>query len=68
MAANKQFINEAREKQLFLMSDNGSKPTSISFMKACHEMEIAQAFNSYNNPKGNANIERVFRTMKGELL
>jgi len=27
-----------------------------------------QAFTSYNNPKGNADTERVFRTMKEELL
>ena len=37
-------------------------------MKACREMEITQAFTSYNNPKGNADTERVFRTMKEELL
>ena len=31
-------------------------------------MDITQAFTSYNNPKGNADTERVFRTMKEELL
>jgi putative transposase len=30
-------------------------------------MGITQAFMSYNNPKGNADMERVFRTMKEEL-
>ena len=50
------------------MSDNGSQPTSMAFMKACHTMEIKQAFTSYGNPKGNADTERVFRTMKEELL
>jgi len=68
MAANKQFPGGVKEKQLYLMSDNGSQPTSVSFMKACHDMSIAQAFTSYNNPKGNADTERVFRTMKEELL
>ena len=68
MAVNKQFPDGVREKQLFLMSDNGSQPTSVGFMKACREMEITQAFTSYNNPKGNADTERVFRTMKEELL
>ena len=37
-------------------------------MKACKDMGIHQAFTSYNNPKGNADTERVFRTMKEELL
>jgi len=67
-AVNRQFPDGVREKQLFLMSDNGSQPTSLSFMKACRDMEINQAFTSYNNPKGNADTERVFRTMKEELL
>jgi len=31
-------------------------------------MGINQAFTSYNNPRGNADTERVFRTMKEELL
>lgn len=50
------------------MSDNGSQPTSVGFMKACREMEINQAFSSYNNPKGNADTERMFRTMKEEFI
>jgi putative transposase len=68
MAVNRQFPGGVREQRLFLMSDNGSQPTSISFMKACHDMEITQAFTSYNNPKGNADTERAFRTMKEELI
>jgi len=68
MAVNRQFPDGVREQRLFLMSDNGSQPTSMSFMKACRSMEINQAFTSYNNPKGNADTERVFRTMKEELL
>ncbi|KKK84669.1 hypothetical protein LCGC14_2781020, partial [marine sediment metagenome] len=39
-----------------------------AFMKSCREMGIKQAFTSYGNPKGNADTERVFRTMKEELL
>jgi transposase InsO family protein len=68
MAVNRQFPDGVREKQLHLMSDNGSQPTSMGFMKACRDMGIDQAFTSYNNPKGNADTERVFRTMKEELL
>jgi putative transposase len=50
------------------MSDNGSQPTSVGFMKDCRQLDIHQAFTNYNNPKGNADTERVFRTMKEELL
>lgn len=68
MAVNTQFPEGVRGKRLCLMSDNGSQPTSISFMKTCRDMGIHQAFTSYNNPRGNADTERVFRTMKEELL
>ena len=68
MAVNCQFPGGVRKNGLHLMSDNGSQPTSIGFMKACRALDINQAFTSYNNPKGNADTERVFRTMKEELL
>ena len=68
MAVNRQFRDGARGQGVSLMSDNGCQPTSISFMKACGELVINQAFTSYNNPKGNADTERFFRTMKEELL
>jgi transposase InsO family protein len=67
-AVNLQFQDGVREKGLCLMSDNGSQPTSVHFMKSCRELGIHQAFTSYNNPRGNADTERVFRTMKEELL
>lgn len=67
-AINQQFPNGVRDHGLCLMSDNGSQPTSVGFMKACRELGIRQAFTSYNNPRGNADTERVFRTMKEELL
>lgn len=67
-AVNRQFPDGVREQGLCLMSDNGSQPTSVGFMKVCRELGIHQAFTSYNNPKGNADTERVFRTMKEELL
>jgi len=67
-AVNQQFPYGVRDHGLCLMSDNGSQPTSVGFMKACRELGIHQAFTSYNNPKGNADTERVFRTMKEELL
>jgi putative transposase len=67
-AVKKQFPDGVRGQGLHLMSDNGSQPTSLSFMQTCRCLDIQQAFTSYNNPKGNADTERVFRTMKEELL
>jgi len=57
-----------RGNGLWLMSDNGSQATSLSFMKACSILEVEQAFTSYNNPKGNADTERMIRTIKEELF
>ncbi len=69
-AANRQFPAGIRESgvELNLMSDNGSQPTSISFMRACRDLGIKQAFTSYSNPKGNADTERMIRTLKEELI
>ena len=49
---NKEFPGGVRGNGLKLMSDNGSQPTSLSFMKACSILEVHQVFTSYNNPKG----------------
>jgi putative transposase len=68
MAANRQFRDGARGQGLCLMSDNGSQPTSLAFMRVCATLGIHQAFTSYNNPKGNADTERVIRTLKEECL
>lgn len=65
---NTEFPNGVRGSELNLMSDNGSQPTSLSFMKACSKLEIKQVFTSYSNPKGNADTERMIRTMKEELF
>ncbi len=67
-AVNRQFPDGVYGASLSLMSDNSSQPTSLAFMKACRQMDIKQAFTSYGNPKENADTERVFRTMKEELL
>jgi transposase InsO family protein len=63
-----QLPNGVREQGLKLVSDNGCQPTSNRFMKACHHLGIEQIFTSYNNPKGNAETERMMRTLKEELL
>jgi putative transposase len=68
MAVNRQFPNGVRGQGLSLMSDNGCQPTSAAFMQACSNLEIQQAFTSYYNPKGNADTERVMRTLKEECL
>jgi putative transposase len=65
---NREFPEGVRGHGLKLTSDNGSQPTSLSFMKACSNLEIEQVFTSYNNPKGNADTERMIRTMKEELF
>lgn len=69
MACNRQFPEGILRKQqeLSLVSDNGSQPTSLAFMRACSVMEITQIFASYNNPRGNADTERVIRTIKQEF-
>jgi transposase InsO family protein len=70
MACNQQFPEGVTFKQdeLFLVSDNGSQPTSETFMRACSVMEIKQIFASYSNPKGNADTERVMRTIKEDFI
>ena len=69
-ACNNQFSHGILSKNddLFLVSDNGSQPTSYKFMQACAVMEIKQIFTSYNNPKGNAETERLMRTIKEDLV
>jgi len=68
-AVNEQFPDGVKEKeQLFLVSDNGSQPTSVGFMAACNILAIKQIFASYDNPKGNADTERVIRTIKEDLV
>ncbi len=68
MAADEAFPQGVYGQEIRLMSDNGSQPTSVSFMRSCRAMGITQAFTSYGNPKGNADTERMFRTMKEELF
>jgi putative transposase len=68
MALNRQFPEGVQGQALSLMSDNGCQPTSVAFMKACSTLGVHQAFTSYNNPKGNADTERLMRTLKEECL
>ena len=68
MALNSQFPYGVREQGLNLVSDNGCQPTSRSFMRDMAELDINQIFTSYNNPKGNAETERMMRTVKEEII
>ena len=68
MGVNRQFPAGVRGHELHLMSDNGCQPTSKAFTEACKTMSIQQAFTSYCNPKGNADTERLMRTIKEELF
>lgn len=68
MGLNSQFPDGSRGKRLHLMSDNGCQPTSVKFMSDCGILGVEQAFTSYNNPKGNADTERMMRTIKEELI
>lgn len=58
----------ARGEGLSLVSDNGSQPTSVGFMRDAALLGVNQIFCSYDNPRGNAETERVIRTVKEELL
>lgn len=68
MAINNEFPAGVRGHGLKLISDNGSQPTSVSFMKEMTTLEIEQIFTSRNNPKGNAETGRMMRTRKEELV
>lgn len=68
MAVNAACPDGSRGLGIKLMSDHGSQPTAVSFMRECHVLDIEQAFTSYNNPKGNADTERVMRTLKEEFF
>jgi transposase InsO family protein len=68
MAVNRQFPDGAGDRGLSLMSDNGCQPALMAFMETCSTLGIHQAVTSSNNPKSNADTERVIRTFKEEGL
>ncbi len=61
-------IKDSLANTLYLVSDNGCQPTSLSYMQACSSLGIKQIFTSWSNPKGNADTERVIRTLKEDLV
>lgn len=70
LGLNKQFPNGVREatKNLMLVTDNGCQPTSQRFDFECRKLNLEHIFTSYCNPKGNADTERVIRTIKEDLI
>ena len=68
MAIEKEFPEGVRGKGVKLISDNGCQPTATSFMKDMATLGIEQIFTSYNNPKGNAETERMIKTIKEEVI
>jgi transposase InsO family protein len=68
MGVQAEFPDGVRGAGLKLVSDNGSQPTATGFMAAMSVLGIEQVFTSYDNPKGNAETERLMRTIKEELL
>jgi transposase InsO family protein len=63
-----EFPNGVRVAELKRVSYNGSQPTATRFMTAMGMLGIEQVFTSYDNPKGNAETERLMRTTKEELI
>ncbi len=61
-------IKDSLLEPLYLVSDNGCQPTYLSYMKTCSDLGIKQIFTSWSNPKGNADTERVTRTLKEDLV
>jgi len=68
MAIIRGFPEGIRGSGLKLISDNGSQPTATSFISDMATLGIEQIFTSYDNPKGNAETERVMRTIKEEII
>jgi len=68
MALNEEFPMGVRGSGLKLVSDNGCQPTSVAFTSEMSCLEIRQIFTAFSNPKGNAETERMMRTIKEEAV
>ena len=68
MAIAREFPKGAKIEGLRLISDNGLQPIETSFMRNIPTLCIEQILTSYDNPKGNADTERVMRTIKEEVI
>ena len=68
MAIHREFPGGVRVSGLRLISDNVSQPTATLLMRDMATLGIEQIFTSYDNPKGNAETDRVMRTIKEEII
>ena len=67
-ALQAEFPDGVRGQGLRLVNDNGSQVTSTDFIKNMALLDIEQIFTSFSNPKGNAETERMIRTIKEEVI
>jgi len=67
---NNQFPEGIRNaaNRLMLVTDNGCQPTSKRFAGEIQKLNIEHIFTSFCNPKGNADTERLMRTIKEDLV
>lgn len=69
-AVQKRFPEGIKESEnnVSLISDNGCQPTSLRYMQTCSDLNLKQIFTTWCNPKGNADTERIMRTIKEDLI
>lgn len=65
---NYRFPQGVKDQGLAIRSDNGCQMTSRRYVKALKDAGIKQEGTGYNNPDGDAYIERFFRTLKEETV
>ncbi len=70
MAVNQRFPQgiHTYDNKPKLITDNSCQPTSRQFLCETAGLGIEQIFTSFNNPKGNAETERVMRMIKEDLV
>jgi len=69
LAVLRQFPDGIRQQgTTCLVSDNGSQPRLREVYESGTIVGIKQIFASYDNPEGNADTERVIRTLKEDLV
>jgi transposase InsO family protein len=68
MGVPAEFPQGVRGAGLKLVSDHGSQPTASGFMAALSPVGIEPVFTRDDHPKGNAETERLMRTIQDERL
>ncbi len=65
-APDRRFPEGVKGKALVLRTDNGCQFTSRRFVETLRVHDITHSRTGYNNPEGNAMVERFYRTLKEE--